>query len=63
MTTERILAAHDRATDVGTAPTSCPVAWYCPECDRPVYVGPPDDLCVDCGGFDWYAEELRGWSS
>jgi hypothetical protein len=49
MSTERILADHDRATDVGVAATTCPVAWYCPECGEPCYVGEPDDRCVECG--------------
>jgi hypothetical protein len=63
MSTDRILADHDRAVDVGTAPTTCPVAFYCPECSEPQYVGEPDDLCLDCGGFDWRAEQERGWAS
>lgn len=41
MSTEQILAAYDRATDVGTAPTTCPVAWFCPACGEPAYVGQP----------------------
>ena len=40
-----------------------PDAYYCRECDQPTYVGPPDDLCVDCGGFDWEGELQRSRAS
>lgn len=63
MTTAETLAAHDRAEDVGTAASTCPVAWWCPACGEPQYVGEPDDACVECGGFDWEMERRRGWTS
>jgi len=40
-----------------------PDAYYCRECGRPTFVGPPEDLCVACGGFDWETERNRGWAS
>lgn len=40
--------AHDRATDLGIAPTTAPVAWFC-VCGEPTYVGNPDNFCDTCG--------------
>ena len=40
-----------------------PDAYYCRECGKPTFVGPPEDLCVPCGGFDWEEEVKRSHSS
>lgn len=53
--TERVMEAIRREMD--------PDGYWCPECGRPSLVGLPDEVCVDCGGFDWDLERQRKWSS
>jgi len=40
-----------------------PSGYWCRECAEPTYVGPPDDLCVGCDGFDWLGELQRSRAS
>lgn len=46
---ERCAEWWDEADDLGVAPTTAPVAWWCPACDEPAYIGEPEDGCEECG--------------